>query len=514
MSTATATHPVAPETRTIDVDVKDIDTRGRMLVGYAAVYGAQSADLGGFTESIQAGAFAGVMDADVRALLNHDPSQVLGRTRSGTLRLSDEERGLRFEVDLPSSPLGDNVREAVKRGDIDGASFRFIVGEETWDGDKRSIITVKDLQDVTVATYGAYPAASVELRTRPESPTTSEEDTTMNVEDRTEGGGGLAVVDRAQTTSTPTIEERIADGLRSVPKGEARSLTGGAAGNAGPITPPELSTFLWDRLRPASIALASGIVVIPTGREKVTWPRLISDVDPTWIAQLDLIPEGPPGFGTLDAEPKKLAHRITDIANEVIDDSEPGVVGVLSDHMLTMLGLKLDYSIFESNQATNPKAIKGLKYVTGIQTISMGTDGAALTNWDPFVRAVGRLRAANVPGPYAIAGHPDVLTELELLKELAGSNVQLPKPDGLPAFYTSSQLSTVEAQGTSSSARSAYVYAPQQLVLVRRADATVELDRSRLFDKDASEMRSTLRADLIVPNPVAVVRITGITPPA
>ena len=126
-----AAQPQAPEQRTIDVDVQDIDTRGRTLHGYAAVYNVESEDLGGFRERIAPGAFSGVLDADVRALLNHDPSQVLGRTKSSTLRLFDEQRGLRFEVDLPESPLGENVREAVRRGDIDGASFRFVVDRDS-----------------------------------------------------------------------------------------------------------------------------------------------------------------------------------------------------------------------------------------------------------------------------------------------------------------------------------------------------------------------------------------------
>jgi uncharacterized protein len=166
----------APEQRTIDVDVESIDTRGKTLHGYAAVYNVESEDLGGFREKIAPGAFSGVLDADVRALLNHDPSQVLGRTKSGTLRLFDEQRGLRFEVDLPDSPLGENVREAVRRKDIDGASFRFTVDRDSWSGDLRTVESVRELKDVTVATFGAYPAASVELRTRPD-PAEGQEDT-------------------------------------------------------------------------------------------------------------------------------------------------------------------------------------------------------------------------------------------------------------------------------------------------------------------------------------------------
>jgi len=158
----------APEQRTIDVDVENIDTRGRTLHGYAAVYNAVSGDLGGFWERIAPGAFAGVLDADVRALLNHNPSEVLGRTKSGTLRLFDEQRGLRFEIDVPDSPLGENVKSAVKRGDLDGASFRFQVGEEAWSDDLRTVKSVKALHDITLATYPAYPDSSVELRSRPE----------------------------------------------------------------------------------------------------------------------------------------------------------------------------------------------------------------------------------------------------------------------------------------------------------------------------------------------------------
>jgi len=493
-------HPNAPEQRTVDVDVEAIDTRGRTLHGYASVYGVESHDLGGFRERIAPGAFADVLpDADVRALLNHDPSQVLGRTKSGTLRLADESRGLRFECDLPDSPLGENVREAVKRGDIDGASFRFVVGDEEWDGDVRTVKSVSALQDVTVATYGAYPDASVELRVRPEK--TEEEK--VKTEDRT-SGGGLAVEDR--TAAEPKIEERIVEAVRSVRPGEVRSLTNASA---EPISQPELSTFLWDRLRPMSVALESGFTVVSTDREKVIWPRLTADVDPTWVEELEQIPEGDPAFAQLEAEPKKLAHRVK-LSNEVIDDSEPSVVDVLNTHLGTMLALKLDLSIFTGNPATNPDSIRGLKYVAGIQTIPSATNGSALMDYDPFVKAVGLLRAANVPGPYAIFLNPRDLTALELLKDETGSSRQLAKPEMFPPVYASSQLPVNETKGSASNASSAYVLAPSQLVLVRRQDAMIELDRSRLFDIDASEMRAKLRCDLLAPHPEAIVRIEGI----
>jgi uncharacterized protein len=213
-----ATRPEAPEQRTIDVDVESIDTRGRTLHGYAAVYGVESDDLGGFRERIAPGAFSGVLDSDVRALLNHNPSEVLGRTKSGTLRLFDEQRGLRFEVDLPDSPIGENVREAVRRKDIDGASFRFTVDKDSWQGDLRTVERVKELKDVTVATFGAYPAASVELRTRDNNVTSQEKEKVEEqgkTEERTEEvrppAGSLRVEERTEVPRFHSLADLYAD---------------------------------------------------------------------------------------------------------------------------------------------------------------------------------------------------------------------------------------------------------------------------------------------------------------
>jgi uncharacterized protein len=206
----------APEQRTIDVDVQDLDTRGKTVVGYAAVYGAE-ARLDGFVETIQRGAFSGVLDGDVRCLLNHDANVVLGRTKSGRLRLHDEQRGLRFEVDMPDSRA--DLREAVRRGDIDGASFRFRVAEDQWDGDRRTITRIGELRDITLATYPAYPQTSIELRTRPETNAAQEvkeavEDETKT-EERTEEArppaGSLRVEERTDDLRMRSLADLYAE---------------------------------------------------------------------------------------------------------------------------------------------------------------------------------------------------------------------------------------------------------------------------------------------------------------
>lgn len=142
------------------------------LVGYASVFNAWSEDLGGFRERVQPGAFSNaVKTSDVRALINHDPSLILGRTKNGTLSVREDDTGLWMEVTLPDTQYARDLAESVKRGDIDQMSFGFSVLNDDWvwadDGTiRRTIIEVDRLYDVSPVTYPAYPQTSVSARSR------------------------------------------------------------------------------------------------------------------------------------------------------------------------------------------------------------------------------------------------------------------------------------------------------------------------------------------------------------
>lgn len=142
---------------------------GNRLVGHAAVFGQMTQLAGGY-EEIVAGAFTEALKgSDVRALVNHDPSMVLGREAAGTLRLSEDKEGLRFEVDLPDTSYASDLRELVRRGDVTGASFGFIPGKDDYrtapDGKQiRTHTSVARLIDVSPVTFPAYEGAGVALR--------------------------------------------------------------------------------------------------------------------------------------------------------------------------------------------------------------------------------------------------------------------------------------------------------------------------------------------------------------
>lgn len=139
----------------------------RTLVGYAAKFD-RLANIGGyFQEKIAPGAFADAITGDIRALVDHDPGRVIGRSKSGTLRLAEDGTGLRVEIDVPDTSDGNDLWVLVERGDISGMSFGFRVTKETWDetGDTpvRTIHKL-ELHEVSAVAWPAYEDTTIGLR--------------------------------------------------------------------------------------------------------------------------------------------------------------------------------------------------------------------------------------------------------------------------------------------------------------------------------------------------------------
>lgn len=141
------------------------------IEGYASVFNQWSEDLGGFREMVRRGAFSKTLkEADVRGLFNHDPNYVLGRNKSGTLDLAEDSHGLHFRARAPETGWANDLRESIRRGDIDQASFAFATVRDEWKRAKdnkgvheRELVEVK-LFDVSVVTYPAYPQTQVSAR--------------------------------------------------------------------------------------------------------------------------------------------------------------------------------------------------------------------------------------------------------------------------------------------------------------------------------------------------------------
>lgn len=147
----------------------------KTMCGYAAVFNCFSENLGGFRERIAQGAFSKtITDADVRLLVNHE-GLPLARTRSNTLKLEEDEKGLYFKADIEiNDPDVQRILPKMKRGDLDQMSFGFYIIHDKWEEDKlqndyiRTLLEVR-LFDISIVTYPAYPQTSVNIRSAKET---------------------------------------------------------------------------------------------------------------------------------------------------------------------------------------------------------------------------------------------------------------------------------------------------------------------------------------------------------
>ncbi|KFC68433.1 Phage prohead protease (Modular protein) [Devosia sp. LC5] len=141
--------------------------------GYAAIFGEEATIGGLFREKLRRGCFANSLEqGDIRALYDHDTGRVIGRTKSGTLRLQEDPIGLRFELDVEeSTPDGQTVMALVGRQDVSQCSFGFRVVAEEWRDEGEDtlplrIITEVELFEVSIVAWPAYDTTSVQLSAR------------------------------------------------------------------------------------------------------------------------------------------------------------------------------------------------------------------------------------------------------------------------------------------------------------------------------------------------------------
>lgn len=147
----------------------ELRAAGRRLEGHAAVFNSP-APIGSFVETIRAGAFQSSLATkgkDVLALVDHDPGRLLARTSSGTLRLSEDSKGLAFSLDVPDTQLGHDVLALAQRGDLGGCSFGFRVNDEAWPAADRRELRAVDLIEISIVhAWPAYAQTSVQARAR------------------------------------------------------------------------------------------------------------------------------------------------------------------------------------------------------------------------------------------------------------------------------------------------------------------------------------------------------------
>lgn len=158
--------------RTASTEFATRDDNGALAIeGYFAVFNSNYEIAPGLSESIAPGAFDNTLSGDIRALINHDTTLVLGRTKAKTLQLRTDAHGLLGHIDInPNDTDAMNLYNRVQRGDVDQCSIGFdIISEETdfrEDGSIHWTIKEVELYEVSPCTFPAYEETNIAARTK------------------------------------------------------------------------------------------------------------------------------------------------------------------------------------------------------------------------------------------------------------------------------------------------------------------------------------------------------------
>lgn len=161
----------------VALEKRDDGQESRKISGYAAVFEQKTKIGSWYEEQIARGAFDNCEFKRCVLNFNHNDSNLLARVSSGTLKLEVDEKGLKFEAELPNTTLGNDILELIRRGDIAGCSFAFVVRKSSWTWlsdedpaqlDQREIIEISEVFDVSVVTHPAYEQTSVSARSAEE----------------------------------------------------------------------------------------------------------------------------------------------------------------------------------------------------------------------------------------------------------------------------------------------------------------------------------------------------------
>jgi HK97 family phage prohead protease len=175
-----------------EMEVRKTDDKS-IIGGYAAKFEVMSEDLGWFREKIRKGAFAkSLTERGVLAFWNHNSDYVLGNTENNTMKVWEDEIGLRFELEMPDTTIGEDAYKIIKRGDAKGVSFGFRTRVDEWDESDRDhpVRTLVDvmLYEVSPTSMPAYPQTNVSARSLEEHVKEVEMKTKLENEQRDRAG--------------------------------------------------------------------------------------------------------------------------------------------------------------------------------------------------------------------------------------------------------------------------------------------------------------------------------------
>ncbi|MGD9608961.1 MAG: phage major capsid protein [Desulfovibrionaceae bacterium] len=284
----------------------------------------------------------------------------------------------------------------------------------------------------------------------------------------------------------------------------------GTSSLGGVLIPTPLAAQVIDLARNQAVVFRAGASTVPMTANTLKMCKVTGDMSASWREENAAITASEMSFDSLSFTAKALAAICT-ISIELLEDAG-NVNGLIENSIAQALALELDRAaLFGSGVAPEPLGLNG---VTGVQSISMGDNGAALTGYSPFTLAMQKLYEKNaVPGAFVYS--PRTWAALEGLVDTTGQPLAAPASFASASKLVSNQIPNTLTQGTASNASSVFCGAWSNLMVGMRTSLTLEASRvagADAFSKMQVLIRAYLRADVQVARPDHFVKIVGVIP--
>lgn len=289
---------------------------------------------------------------------------------------------------------------------------------------------------------------------------------------------------------------------------ERRVLAGGAIATGGAIVPTPLAAGVIDMLRARTVSIQAGARMVPMTAATLRMARQTSDPVGGWRAENAAILESDPVFDNVAFSAKSWAVRFN-VSRELLEDGQNTDAAVRSI-LAGAAAVGLDQGVLVGSGTGNqPLGIRGQ---TGIQAVSMGTNGAQLTNWTPVLNAVQALETANAGTMGALIMHPRTARALYGLLDTTNQPLLPPKRlENVPILHTTS-MPINETQGSALNASSIITGDFNECLIGLRTDLTISVLNERFAEIGQVGFVAWMRADVQLARPAALARIAGIIP--
>lgn len=289
---------------------------------------------------------------------------------------------------------------------------------------------------------------------------------------------------------------------------EVKAALGESADSTGGVTVPDVLLGEWiDRMRAQTVAIEAGARTVALQSDLTRIARLNSDPVAGWRSESGLIAESDPTFNAVDFTARSLAVMVK-VPLELLQDSVNGEE-MLRAAMTQALARELDrVALFGSGTAPEPR---GVFNTAGISTLSMGTNGAAIANYDPFVDGVTTLATANSAPPTAAIMAPRTFGSLSKVKDTTGQPITAPAiVANLPMLRTTA-VPINQTQGTAVGVASTILVGDfSRLMIGIRQSLRLEVVRGPYLDRLQVAFIAYMRADIQLAQPAAFCRIVGV----